>query len=64
MIEDSLGDPAAGSLAEAAELRVLEDLDDVGIAAEARWLHTKHAEAGLVQRHAHGDAVMQPLLTR
>jgi hypothetical protein len=32
--EDPLGNPVAGALEEAAELRVLDDLDDVGVPPE------------------------------
>ena len=67
VIEDSLGNPAAGSLAEASELRVLEDLDDVGVPPElvafllpGRQVAAHEAQARLVERHAHRDASLQP----
>ena len=67
VIEDSLGNPAAGSLAEPSELRVLEDLDDVGVPPElvafllpGRQVAAHKAQARLVQRHAHRDASLQP----
>ena len=63
VVEDSLWNPAPGLLAEPAELRVLGDLDDVGVPPElvafllpGRQVAAHKAQARLVQRHAHGYA--------
>jgi hypothetical protein len=63
--EDPLGNPVAGPLAEATELRALEDLDDVGVPPElvafllpGRQVAAHEAQARVVQRHAHGDAAL------
>jgi hypothetical protein len=63
VVDDLLGNALAGHLADARELRVLEDLGDVGVPPHlvalllaGRQVAAHEADAGVVQRHAHGDA--------
>jgi hypothetical protein len=66
VVEDPLGYPAARALAEAAELRVPEDLHHVRVPPQLvplllprRQVAAHEAQARLVQRHAHRDAPLQ-----
>lgn len=63
VVNDLLGNALAGHLADALELRVLEDLGDVRVPPHlvafllaGRQVAANEADARVVQRHAHGDA--------
>ena len=67
VVNDLLRDPLAGHLADARELRALEDLGDVGVPPDlvalllaGRQVAAHEADARVVQRHAHGDASLKP----
>lgn len=68
VVDDPLRDPLAGHLADARELRVLEDLGDVGVPPHlvpfllaGRQVAAHEADARVVQRHAHRDASLNEI---